>query len=81
MVSLIAKMVFMSKFLGSCRNEWQRVGRYKEGQKILHEILIKSAIEQDLSGHRTGHLIYIFEILQPNVGGLSCKVQLQMINR
>ena len=54
----------MSKFLGSCRNEWQRVGRYKEGQKIFHEISIKSAIEQDLSGNRTGHLVDIVIRLQ-----------------
>ena len=55
MVSLFAKIVFTSKFLGS--NEWQIFGRYKEGQKIPHEILIKMAIEQDQSGHRTGFLI------------------------
>ena len=45
--------------MGSCRNDWQRVGRYKECQMILHEISIKSAIEQDLSGHCTGHLVNI----------------------
>ena len=38
-----------------CRNDWQRFGKYKEGHKILHEISINLAIEQDLSGHRTGH--------------------------
>jgi hypothetical protein len=57
MVSLISKIVFMSKFWGSCRNEWQRVRRYKEGHKILHEILINSAFEQDFSGYRTSHLL------------------------
>ena len=51
-----------STFLGSCRNEWQRVGRYNEGHKILHEISIKSAIEQDLLGHRTGHLMYLLPV-------------------
>ena len=40
------------------RNDWQRFGKYKEGHKILHEISINSAIEQDLSGDRTGHLIF-----------------------
>jgi hypothetical protein len=40
-----------------CRNDWQRFGKYKESQKILNEISINSAIEQDLSGHRTGHLL------------------------
>ena len=57
MVFLLAKIVFMSKVLDSRSNDLQRFGRYKEGQKILHEILIQMAIEQDQSGHRTGLLI------------------------
>jgi hypothetical protein len=38
MVSLLAKIVFMSKYLGSCSNETQKFGIYKEGQKIPHEL-------------------------------------------
>ena len=45
-VSSACKMSFNSKFLGFRSNEWQRFGRYKGGQKILHEILIIMAIEQ-----------------------------------
>jgi hypothetical protein len=41
MVSLLAKIVFMSKVLDSRSNDLQRFGRYKEGQKIPHEISIK----------------------------------------
>ena len=63
MVSMLAKIVFISNFLGS--NEWQIFGRYKEGQKIPHEILIKIAIEQDQSGHRTGLLIRKYIV--PNI--------------
>ena len=38
MVSLLAKIVFMSKYLGSSSNETQKFGIYKEGQKIPHEL-------------------------------------------
>ena len=41
LVSLLAKIVFMSKVLGSRCNDLQRFGRYQEGQKISHKISIK----------------------------------------
>ena len=45
MVSLVAKIIFMSKFLGSRSNVWHLYWRYQDFQKIPHKILPKVTIE------------------------------------
>jgi hypothetical protein len=56
MVSLLAKIAFMSKVLDSRSNDLQRFRKYKEGQKIPHEISIKLLYDSVVFTHPTSLL-------------------------
>ena len=56
MISFLAKIDFMSKFLDSCRKKWHQFGRNKDCHKILHDILNKWTVNKTDQG--TGQDIY-----------------------
>ena len=57
MVSFLAKIAFMSKVLESRSNDLQRFRKYKEGQKIPHEISIKLLYDSVVFTHPTSLLL------------------------
>ena len=64
MVSLLAKIAFMSKVLDSRSNDLQRFRKYKEGQKIPHEISIKLLHESVVFIHPTSLLLCSIKLLR-----------------
>ena len=56
MFSFFAKIIFMSKFLDSCRKKWHQFGRNKDCHKILHDISNKWTVNK--TDQDTGQDIY-----------------------
>jgi hypothetical protein len=66
MIYLLAKIVFISKVLDSQINDLQRFRRYKESQKISHEILIKLPYESVLFTDLTTLLMAVCSVVHSN---------------